>query len=339
MNTSRHTQLIVLLLVFILVGSLLSAKFNGNVQLSMTYSDNAFQLSQFDLQRNENGHPDMQFVESADDIIFDTRINGFYDTAWRWWQIQPSMQINASENLLNTDKSKADFIAGVSVKRMFGDLGLYYGYSPDNYIRHYKDSDGTGMQDKYSFAKNLYKAALNIRPVNKSTVSLEYRLEEYFYNKYFTEFDGDIETWMLGFRQSFQTFYFSASYGYRVYETEKGVSVDNPEDASYESNIYGVGLLIKKMPLDPKYPSVYWRPELNLRFEQRYFQGGDDWHRGRTDNINTTNTSLKFYFGDKWNFNLDYSHIFRNVDAVNSSVVKYKEYSENRFGTSVRYQF
>jgi len=164
-------------------------------------------------------------------------------------------------------------------------------------------------------------------------------LEEHLYNKYFTEYDGDIVTWTLDLQHSFPTFYLNAAYGFKVYEIEKDFRYDNAEDASYESNIFSFGLLMKKMPLDSKYAHISWRPELDLSFEERFFQGSGTWHAGRTDDINTTTGTLHFYFGQDWNINLDYSHIFRNVDAINSSVRKYKEYSENRFGVSAQYRF
>jgi hypothetical protein len=249
------------------------------------------------------------------------------------------LQINAYQHILNTDKQRFEALAGIKVSRKYGELGLSYGYYPENYIRYYKDTDGSGEQEKYSYEKNLYRAELKVKPLSKTTLSLDYRFEDYFYNKYFTEFDGDITTWTVGLQQSFPTFYLDASYGFREYQTEKGKEFDNPEDASYESDIYSFGIMIKKMPIDSRYPNIYWRPNLDLRFEERYYQGSDNWHSARTDNINRTDTSLMFYFGEQWNINLDYSHIFRNVDAPYSSVRKYKEYSENRFGVSVKYLF
>ncbi len=337
---SKPFQPIILTIAFamLLFTPGLFGQFYGNVDMGMTYTDNAFQLSDYDLQRNEEGHPDLDFVDSADDVTVRMRFNGAYDARWRWWLIQPQVQVSGARNAINSEKQRLDLTAGVKLNRRIGSLGLYYGYTPNVYVRNYKDSDGTGESEQFTYARNQYRADLRLKPFKPSTLQLEYRLEEYFYNKYFTEFDGDITTWTLGWRQSLPTFYVEGSYGYKVYDTDR-VDIDNPEDASYESNIYSAGILIKKMPLDSKYPHVMWRPELTLRFEERFFQGGDSWHRNRTDKINTTSAYLRFYLGETWNINLDYSHIFRNVDAPNSSLIRYKEYSENRFGVNVRYYF
>ena len=337
---SRTFRPIILTLLFFLLNwsALLMAQFSASIGAGMTYTENAFQLSTFDLDRNEEGHPDLDFVKSADDVILNMRINGSYQTQWRWWKIQPSLQLNGSQYVLNTSKQRANALAGIKISRQLGNFGIYYGYYPDIYIRNYKDTDGTGESERYSYDRNHYRADLRIRPFRTGMAFLQYRKDVYYYNKYFTEYDGDIDTWIGGWQQNFPTFYLDASYSYRVYETEQGYDFDNPEDASYESNVYNFGILIKKMELDSRYPTLKWRPELDLRFEQRYYQGGDSWHRNRTDNINTTTAKLHFYPGDRWNISLDYSHIFRNVDAPYSSVRKYKEYSENRFGINAGFR-
>ncbi len=317
----------------------LTAQMSTSVELGSTYTDNAFQLSEYDINRFETDNPELKFIKASDDVIINAKIFGAYDMQWHWWQIQPSLQVNGARNILNPDKQKIDVTTGLKISRKLGEFGIFYGYYPNVYLRDYIDTGGTNQLQAFEYAKNQYKANLKLKPFKKSTASLEFKREDYFYNKYFTEFDGAVDTWSLGWQQSLPTFYLDAEYAYRVYETDSGSIINNSEDASYESNVYSFGLLMKKMPVDSQYPELLWRPELKLGYEQRYFQGSDSWHAGRTDIINNTDASLQFYFGENWNFNLDYSHIFRNVDAVSSSVRKYKEYSENRYGISARYQF
>lgn len=338
-NRSRQPIILMLVCAVLMFSVELRAQLSAFVEMGATYTDNAFQLSTYDLERNEDGHPDLEFVKSADDVIIKTMLYGTYRTHYRWWQIRPLLQFSASQNVLNPAKQRVDVLAGLKVSRRLGELGIYYGYTPDYYIREYVDSDGTDEFEAYSYAKNLYRADLKLKPWQKSTASLEYRLDQYYYNQYFTEYDGGITTWKLGWEQSFPIFYLNASYAYKVYETELSNAQDTPEDASYESNVYAAGILIKKMDLDSRYPQVQWRPELNLTFETRYYQGGDNWHAARTDNLNTTAATLHLYLGDRWNFMLDYTHLFRNVDAPYTSVMKYKEFNESRLGVSARYNF
>lgn len=336
---SKYFHPIIMVFMLMMLVSHVFGQVGAAVEVGAVYTDNAFQLSEYDLQRNEDNHADLKFVDSADDVIINAKLSADYATNWRWWQIQPYLQVNAYQNVLNTDKHRFESIAGLKIRRRFGELGLSYGYYPENYIRYYNDNDGSGEQEKHSYDKNLYRAELKVKPLRKTTLSLDYRLEQYYYNKFFTEFDGDITTWTFGAQQSFPTFYLDAAYSFKEYQTEQNKDFSNPEDASYESNVYSFGIMIKKMLIDTRYPNLFWRPNLDLRFEERYYQGSDNWHAARTDNINRTDTSLMFYYGSNWNINLDYSHIFRNVDAPYSSVRKYKEYSENRFGVSVKYLF
>jgi len=317
----------------------LCAQFSGWVELGSAYTDNAFQLSGYDIRRFETGNPELKFAKASDDVILHAKLNAAYELQWHWWHFQPSLQINSAQNVLNPDKQKLDATAGVIISRRLGEIGLYYGYYPNVYLRDYIDTGGTNQLQAFAYAKNQYRADLQLKPLKKSTATLEFKREDFFYNEYFTEFDGKIETWKLGWQQSLPTFYLDASYAFRVYETDADKIVTASEDASYESNIYSVGIQMKKMPVDTKYPNLLWRPELKLGYEQRYFQGSDNWHAGRTDIINNTDATLQFYFGSNWNINLDYSHIFRNVDAIDSSVQKYKDYSENQCGVSARYRF
>ena len=338
---SKPFQPIIMCLTFgmLCFSAMLSAQLSTSVELNSVYSDNVFQLSDYDIQRFEAANPELKFIQATDDVSIGAKINLAYEMQWHWWKIQPSLQINSAMNVLNPDKEKTDGSVGLKVSRRLGEMGIYYGYYPNVYLRDYIDTGGTGVLQAFEYAKNQYKADLKVKPFKKSTASIEFKREDFFYNEYFTEFDGTTDSWTLGWQQSLPTFYLDGAYSYKVYETDNASNISLSEDASYESNVYSIGLLMKKMPLDSKYPTITWRPSLNLSFEQRYFQGTDSWHAGRTDNIDNTDATIQVYFGENWNLNLDYSHIFRNVDAMNPSVSKYKEYSENRFGISARYLF
>jgi hypothetical protein len=173
---SKYFHPIIMVFLMLLIASQLMAQVSGTVEVGAVYTDNAFQLSDYDLERNENNHADLKFVDSADDVVLNTKLTGFYKTHWRWWQIQPSLQINAYQHILNTDKQRFEALAGIKVSRKYGELGLSYGYYPENYIRYYKDTDGSGEQEKYSYEKNLYRAELKVKPLSKTTLSLDYIL-------------------------------------------------------------------------------------------------------------------------------------------------------------------
>jgi hypothetical protein len=225
------------------------------------------------------------------------------------------------------------------VERYHWNATLLYGYYPYIYVRDYVDSDGTGELEKYSYERNLYRGDANLRLTRASTLRLHARYEDYYYNEFWTQFDGNAITYGIGFRQSFPVFTLSGMYYYRIFDNDyEGDPLYN--DSSYESNKYDVGISLKHMPLnESKKDGVTWRPSLNISYEERFYQGLDSWYGGRIDKMYNTSAGIDFALTKKWNLSLDYSHIFRNVDSPNQSVLRLKEYTDNRLGTSVRYNF
>jgi hypothetical protein len=82
-----------------------------------------------------------------------------------------------------------------------------------------------------------------------------------------------------------------------------------------------------------------WHPYLELSKEDRFYQGDSPWYAGREYAIYNTTAGLNFMLHPSWNLSLDYSHIFRNVDSPNESVLRLKEFSENRLSAALSYKF
>jgi len=330
---------IIMLLTFLALLLPLGAQLNTLVGMGVNYTDNAFQLSEYDLTRVADGHPNFNYIKASDDIQLSAKVRAGYYLYWQWWQIEPMLRCLATQNILNPDKHKLDTTLGIRFKRKLGSLGMYYAYSPFNYLRKYTDDDGTLEQEKFDYQKNTYRAELQLKPLPKSTLLLDYRFDQYRYNQYFTEYDGDADTWTLGWQQAFTNFEVGADYSYKVFDTGRKASLEHPEDSSYESNAYDVSLSLKKTRVDDKKPDLLWRPTFSLGYEERFYSGLDTWHEGRTDWIYDMDATLQFYLHKNWNINLDYSYQFRNVEAVSLSVGKYKEYGENRIGAAAEYSF
>ena len=316
----------------------LQAQMEGSLSFSAQYSDNVFQLSEYDLDRFDQEHPNLEYINTSDDLSLNTRVDLKYGFRHKWYKFEPSVSATFSQNVSNTDKWRRDLIARFAVIRYYWDFRVMYGHYPNIYVRDYVDTDGTGNLEHYGYERNLYRADLNVKPFEKTTLRANFRYEELFYNQFFTEFDGDAKTGGLGIRQNFPLFVLEAGYQYRVFDNwENGPLHD---DSSYESNIYSATLRLKDMPLDDgKKNSPRWHPSLSLSFEERFFQGLDSWYGGRVDNIYTTAAGLNFRLDKKWNISLDYSHLLRNVDSPNASVRRLKPYSENRLGAEVKYSF
>ncbi len=311
------------------------AQISGSITTSTEYSDNVFQLSAYDFDRFDHNHPYLAFVNTTDDVSMGTRINLAIPIHYKWWLIEPSIDANLSHNLSNNEKYRRDVTTMLKIKRHDWDASLRYAYAPHIYVRDFNDSDGSQALEDYSYERNQYRADLNIRPLKKGTAMFSVRYEDLYYNQYWKEYDGNSLTYGIGWNQDLPVFSIRGMYYYRIFDNDV---ID--DDSSYESNKYDIGIRLPRMPLsdlDPK--GMAWRPSLSLSYEERFYQGLDSWYGGRIDQITNTNAGIDVFISDSWKFMLDYSHIFRNVDSPNSSVLRLKEYSENRLGASVEYLF
>ena len=337
--TKPFRPIILCFLIMLLGSSYTYAQIQGSVSLGVQYTDNVFSLSDYDFDRFDANHANLDFVETTDDLNAFSRIDLKYPTRYRWWRLEPSVSVNISQNASNPDKYRRDVLARIRVERHHWNATLIYGYYPHIYVRDYVDNDGTGNLENYSYERNLYRADTNLRVTRATTIRLHGRYENYFHNEYWTEFDGDAATLGMGIRHSFPLFIVNGMYYFRTFETrlEEGSPFN---DSSYESDRYYFDLALKYMPLNESTPGgPTWRPKLSLSYEERYYQGLDSWYGGRVDKMYNTTGTIDLNLSPKWNLSLDYSHIFRNVDSPNESVLRLKEYAENRFGTTVKYNF
>lgn len=314
----------------------LSAQLDIGVSLGTTYSDNVFQLSEYDLGRWDHSHPNLNYVNTTDDLSIKARFDLAYPIRYQWWKIIPSVTATISQNVSNPDKQRQDALFRLRVERYYWNFTALYGYYPENYVRSYVDTDGTQNLEKYSYARNLYRGDLNLKPFKNATIQLHGRYEQYYYNQYFTEYDANATTFGLGARYAFPAFSLGANYRYRVYDNHR----HDAEDGSYASNRYSGNIRLKSTPLNndkPDSPTFY--PELTLSYEERFFQSLDPWYGGRADFIYNTSAAFNFDFGPSWNLKLDYSHAYRNVESPVEEVCRAREYSENKVSATVKYSF
>ena len=262
-----------------------------------------------------------------------------YPIHYRWWKFTPSVTGTVSQNVSNTEKQRMDSLARIRIDRYYWNFSVLYGYYPKAYLRDFVDSDGTSKLENYSYERNLYRADLQIKPIQNTTVFMNIRREDYFYNQYWTEADGSATTSGIGLRYKFPTFSIEGSYAYRSFDNSGAKSM-NDDDGSYESNIYKGVIRISPQAFNGTDTRMYnWQPYLELSKEDRFFQGDNSWYGGREYHVYGTKAGIGMNLTKKWNISLDYLHFFRNVDSSNESVVRLKEYSENRFSSTVKYKF
>jgi len=335
-HRGNFRPIIMSLLLLLLCGrGYLSAQLTGSLSMNAGYSDNVYQLSEYDINRFEENHANLDFAKTTDDLTIGTRLELAYPLTYRWWKFTPSVVGTVSQNVSNTEKYRRDAAFKLRVDRYYWHATAQYGYNPYIYYRDFKDSDGSRILEKYSYSRNTYRADAAIRPTRKATVKANLRLEDYFYNEYFTEADGSAVTGGIGFNYRLPTFTVDFGYDYRDYQNEN--LVDN-DDASYQSNIYKGSLTLPRMPLgDTGYTA--WQPSLGLNYEQRFYQGDGSWYGGRADYTYTMKAGFDVFFSPKLNLSLDYSHLFRNVESDNAELIRLKEYGENRIAAALKYKF
>ncbi|HNX00117.1 MAG TPA: hypothetical protein PLE74_02650 [Candidatus Cloacimonadota bacterium] len=314
------------------------AKVSLELASDFTYDSNIYQLSDYDMDRYKNSEPTLSYINSADDVIWGSSLKLQYQTRWNNIRIRPSFKASANRFLDNVDKSNANGLATLALMHRFADLNLSYGYYPDNYLRKYKDKDGTGLYEKFQYDKNLYKADSYINLMKHESLYLYLKYEQYDYNKYFTEYDGNATTTGIGWRHTNPQLTFNGTYYYRQFDEKKNTDLSGESaDAAYESNIYDFGLTWKNWkPLIGSHV-VNIRPSFSVSWEDRYYEGTDAFHNGRQDAIVDIVAGVTVPVQKNLDISLDFSHTMRNVSSNSLSVPRYKDYKETTVSAGFSY--
>ncbi len=329
-----------LCLVFMLLacGSL-SAQLKTEVRVGASYTDNLFQFSDNDLSRWKNGAEKLSYAKTTDDLALSAQLDLAYPMQYRWWTFTPSITGKVSQNVSNTDKHRTDVVTRFRVDRYYWSASAMYGYYPYTYYRHYTDTDGSGELEKYSYQRNLYRADVIARPIKNLTAFGNVRYENMYYNEHFTEADGNRTTAELGVRYGFRPFSVQGSYAFQDFDNT-GYKKVNREDAGYQGNIYRGVLRMKAMPLKGESTKKQsWAPYLELIKEDRYYQGDNAYYGSRVYKVFTTKAGMDFKLKPGLNLSLDYHHINRSAEASSATIIRAKEFSENRISTTLKYKF
>lgn len=315
------------------------AQLETEIRIGASYTDNLFQFSDNDLSRWKAGNDKLSYAKTTDDVTSSLQIDLAYPMHYRWWKFTPSVTGKISQNISNTDKYRTDVIARMRVDRYYWSASTLYGYYPYTYYRHFTDTDGSGEPEKYSYGRNLYRADFTARPIKNLTAFGNVRYEQMYYNEYFTEADGNRSTAELGLRYGFRPFSIQGSYAFKDFENT-GYKEIGKEDASYQSNTYRGVLRMKAMPLKGESTKKQsWAPYLELSKEDRYYQGDNAYYGSRVYKNLTTKAGIDFKLNPKCHLYVDYHHLFRDVEASSASIIRAKEFSENRLSMSLKYKF
>jgi hypothetical protein len=333
-----------IILLVSIIASMIILPLQGRLTLSLAsnlnYDSNVFQLSPYDLNRYDAGNSDFAYIKSPDDIIWSSSLRMQYQYRWNQFRFRPYVKVAANRFLLNVDKSNVNYLGNLSILNPKGNIELAYGYYPDNYLRKYNDKDGTGLPEKFTYDKNLYKADATIPLMKHESLYFYLKYEQYYYNKYFTEYNGHALTPGIGWKHSSPQFSFDGTYYYRKLtgDSEIDYSIDTA-DAAYESNIYAVGMTWKNWKPILASKIINIRPSIGITLENRYYQGSNKFHAGRNDTIIDLTAGLSIPVQKNLDISLDFSHTMRNVSSTYLSVPRYKEYTEDSISAGFSYSF
>ncbi len=301
---------------------------------TLRYADNIFSLSDHDSNRFDRGDDRFHFIETADDVIANPSFRARYPFDLGDLTVEPYVNINYYHYLNNTEKSNFSILSALFNSYKQFNLNLYYGYYADTYVRDYFIRDeGDYIIDDQSFEydRNLYRIYSYINLTDLDTPLFYYQIEEYYHNRYFTDYDGVATTFGIGWRRSFPTFYLRGFYYYRDF---KGDNISDNNDPSYESNIYDFQFRNKRVELFNNYQ---FRPYIGFRFENRFFSreyttaeaiGRFDYQSSRNDRRYRMNIGGEFYVTKNLDLFIEYEYFIRDSTSENPNVAKDKDYSQ-----------
>lgn len=335
--------LIALLVLFFSLN--LQARLSGTYQLGMQYQSNIFELSNSDLDTYEDGDASFSYIESADDVALINSLSLDYGFRYHKIRFTPNIKISADRMLSNPDKSNYAWLAGMDWKYRSWFGSVEYANNLQNYTRKYTDTDGTGNQEKFEYDKDQIKVTVNYDILSYLRLSANYKLEDYYYNKYFTEDDGTASTITVGSRYEWDTFYLTGSFGYRVFDADKSKvpGTDKPllSDVSYESNLYKLQLETKHLRF------AGWKPvkfELGFNMENRCYTSDysidtDPIHSSRVDHMLGISGGVTYYWNTQIDFALDVSQELRNVNSDNGNLADVKDYHNTGISLTAQYHW
>ena len=316
------------------------------VGLSFGYNDNVFALSDYDLDRFEEGNEIFSFMDTSDDLIINPSLQMRYPFFFGDLRMEPYLNANYYQYLNNTDKANYSILSGLFNSYKQFNLNLYYGYYGDLYVRDYRDNDGTTEYEKYEYEKNLYRIYSYFSLTRNDTPLLYLQIEDYFYNQYFTEYDGTAITYGLGWRRTFPTFSLRFFYYYRDFEPSN-VSYDLDDvaisdritDPAYQSNIFDLQFRNLRINL---FAINDFRPYFGFRLENRYYQTKlpvevAPFQSTREENRYRFTLGCELYLVKNLNIILDYKHYLRDVQSEYENLSRYKNYRQNVFSIDFSY--
>lgn len=329
--------------------------------LATYYDDNILKYSKKYLDRFINNEDQGRFhINTYDDVIVSPALDitlGY--KLFGKMKSELDVSFDYAQYLNNDIKSFSNYGVGfsqdISKKLSFR---IFYDYTPEFYVRHFRDDDWTAVYGyteetftPYVFAKDNYGISAQYDLFKNTRVRLYYYFSRYYHNQHYTEYDSDNNLYRIKIDQELHknfnlelTYQFvtSDAKGYDQPGESKGTSDDG--DATYEEDDFIFGLVWKMPRIKKRYHSL----ELETVIYNRYYQTNkppeiDQMHSGRVDNnlrfyltyYLSVTRDFKFKAFYKW-----YGRDSGTTSPVNQEFVSNeKDYIQNQVGIELIYKF
>ncbi len=337
---------IILLTAMLLIQTFIYAESSVSVNYNLSYTNNAFNLSDEDLDRFEDNKA-FSYVESSDDLVQSLNLRGTHTIRSRNYRFTPALSLTQNTYVSNGDKSNLNVLTGFNARIYSGYVDFRYGWYPQNYTQKYKDQDGSLNYEKFEYEKNLYKMTVKYPVLKKLDAELYGKYEDYYHNEFFTEYDGNALTSGIGFFSQFQPGVLSLYYYYRQFDNQSDNSaaqhiIDTQKDCSFDSDIYEIKYQFPRLYTRTDF--VDYTPYAGIRIENTVYLSehtilSDPIHASRKDDKIKLNIGTEIHVLKNLNFKLDVIKEIRKVNSEYENLEYSKNYDKVQVSAGVNWQF
>lgn len=310
--------------------------------IDLSYNNNILNLSEDDQDEYENNDkPEKYQIETMDDMITNLRYKLKAKNYWFGGHTQIlSFSVDHEKYLKNEMLDETALSLGID--QYFSSdlkLELLYSYSPEIYVRQYK-SVLDDEYHEYEYGRNGFKAELNWDILKNLTLSPRFDYVQLYFNEWFTEYDAENISGSIDAEYTFsKRLSAELSFARRFSDADAEDAFNDPQDisvikdASYDANIYKIGIKIRKLPLRSSLSLGYGLYE---KFYSSDYED-DDYHVDRNDYLHNIDAGLYIPVSKELKVRIHTQYSFRTTESPYEYVVEDKEYDTWKTGVTFSY--
>ncbi|MBN1948929.1 MAG: hypothetical protein JW784_04225 [Candidatus Cloacimonetes bacterium] len=336
----------ILILTFLLIVSALSAwqpEWIRYISLENYYDSNIQKLSSNSLDTFQAGtSPDQFRLNSSDDFLSSLRLELGVKHRYLTGHTQIAKIVIKYDHFWN-NAFMDNLYLRFNLRQYFSrtvNLALNYYYYPRILVNRYR-SETDGQYHDYTYAKNVYNAALFWRFIDPATVTCKFEISQLYYNKYFTEYDClNLENEVTLHLKPCTWFQADFAYAFRLSSADGEDAYSDPgqvqvKDASYEANIFTISLAFPQLL---RVKDKFCRLDGSITRDIRYYQSdvtGDTYHLGRDDHFWRVSGDLSYPLLPQIRIKILTFWESRDTESPFASVIAEKDYQRYQIGLSL----